>query len=168
MLSYRKSAAICLQLFAFLACTAHGENGTPTAVGPSAKLPTITLTSAVSDTTLNTGQDFTAWLTMTNSSGVQITNLKILEWSAPGSELSRISWTGSGGAQSCSPNAAAPAGASSHADSEITVATSILEANVVVRPTQPGKMTTPAANSLEWHLLTDGCVISQTRSEVYS
>ena len=122
MLAYLRSAVVCLPLFALLACVAHGA---PAAVTPPAsKPPGITVTSAVSDSALETGQSFTAWLTVTNSGGVPVSNLEILEWTAPGAELSRIYWTGSGGAQSCSLGAAAPSGATPRANSETTVVTS--------------------------------------------
>jgi hypothetical protein len=115
-------AAVCLQLFVFLASAgAQAKNVAPTPVSPpDAKLPGITVTSAVSDDALNTGQDFAAWLTVTNTGGVPISNLRLLEWTAPGSQLNRISWTGPGGPQSCSLNPE-PSFSSTAADSEITV-----------------------------------------------
>ena len=124
MLSYLKYA-VSLQLFVLLACAVQGENRNRAAVTPSApEPPGITVISVVSDASVNTGQNFTAWLTMRNTGGVSISNLRLLEWTVPGSELSRISWTGSSGAQSCSVGTGSPGAASPLGTSEITMITS--------------------------------------------
>jgi hypothetical protein len=64
---------------------------------PSAISATVTLSASK----VRTGDHYSAWLTLTNTGGTDLSKPQIAEWVSPGSSVERLSWTGPDGPKTC-------------------------------------------------------------------